>query len=135
MTTTIGAERAANPLVTARSSRQFVTRALTAGTYPAYYARMRNLNQAGAPLLGPALPVPSPLSLGEVDTWLAQGALMVDVRPAGAFRAAHIPKSLATGADGNVSGWVGWLVGPSGPSSSRPTRLLRAIRAPPGRPR
>jgi len=115
MTTTIGAERAANPLATARSSRQFVIRALTAGTYPSYYARMRSLNQAGAPLVGPALPAPSPLSLGEVDTWLAQGALMVDVRPADAFRAAHIPKSLAAGADGNVSGWVGWLVGPERP--------------------
>ena len=115
MTTTIGAERAANPLATARSSRQFVTRALTAGTYPTYYARMRSLNQAGAPLLGPALPVPSALSLDEVDTWVAQGALVVDVRPAAAFRAGHLPKSLAAGADGNVSGWMGWLVGPERP--------------------
>jgi hydroxyacylglutathione hydrolase len=115
MTTTIGAERAANPLATARSSLQFVTRALTAGPYPSYYARMRSLNQAGAPLLGPALPVPPPLSLGELDTWLAQGALLVDVRPAAAFRAGHIPKSLAAGADGNVSGWVGWLAGPERP--------------------
>jgi hydroxyacylglutathione hydrolase len=115
MKTTIGAERAANPLATASSSRQFVTRLLTAGPYPTYYARMRSLNQSGAPLLGPTLPVPPPLSLGEVDTWLAQGALMVDVRPAGAFRAGHVPKSLAAGADGNVSGWVGWLVSPERP--------------------
>ncbi len=115
MTTTVGAERAANPLASARSSRQFVMRALTAGTYPAYYARMRSLNQAGAPLLGPASPVPSTLRLGEVDSWLAQGALVVDVRPAAAFRAEHIPGSLAAGADGNVSGWVGWLVGPERP--------------------
>jgi len=135
MTTTIGAERAANPLTTARSSRQFVIRALTAGTYPAYYARMRSLNQAGAPLLGLALPAPSPLSLGEVDTWLAQGALIVDVRPAGAFRAAHIRKSLAAGADGNVSGWWAGSSAPSGPSCSWPTQMLRAIRAPPGRTR
>jgi hydroxyacylglutathione hydrolase len=115
MTTTIGAERAAIPLATARSSRQFVIRALTAGTYPSYYARMRSLNQAGAPLLGPALPVPPPLGLDEVDIWLAQGALVVDARRAGAFRAGHIPKSLAAGVDGNVSGWVGWLVGPERP--------------------
>ncbi len=94
-TTTIGAERAANPLASASSSRQFVIRALTAGTYPSYYARMRSLNQAGAPLLGPRPPVPPPLDLGEVDTWLAQGALMIDVRPAAAFRAGHIPTSVA----------------------------------------
>ncbi|MHB1928914.1 MAG: MBL fold metallo-hydrolase [Acidimicrobiales bacterium] len=115
LTTTIGAERAANPLAAARSSRQFVTRALTAGPYPAYYARMRNLNQAGAPLLGPEPPATPALSLDEVDTWLTQGALVVDVRQAAAFRAAHIPGSLAAGADGNLSGWVGWLVGPERP--------------------
>ncbi len=115
LSTTIGAERAANPLATARSSRQFVTRALTAGPYPAYYARMRSLNQAGAPLLGPQPPASPALSLDEVDTWLAQGALVVDVRQAAAFRAGHIPGSLAAGADGNLSGWVGWLVGPDRP--------------------
>ena len=115
LTTTIGAERATNPLATACSSRQFVGRALTAGAYPSYYARMRSLNQAGAPLLGPPLPLPPPLSLNEVDTWIAQGALVVDLRAASAFRAGHIPKSLAAGADGNVSGWVGWLVGPERP--------------------
>jgi hydroxyacylglutathione hydrolase len=115
LTTTIGAERVANPLATTHSSRQFVIRALTAGTYPSYYARMRSLNQAGAPLLGPELPAPPPLDIDRLDTWLAQGALLVDVRPAGAFRAGHIEKSLAVGADGNVSGWVGWLVGPERP--------------------
>ncbi len=115
LTTTIGAERAANPLATARSSRQFVIRALTAGAYPSYYARMRSLNQAGAPLLGPELLTPPPLDIDGLDTWLAQGALVVDVRPPGAFRAGHIEKSVAAGADGNVSGWVGWLVGPERP--------------------
>lgn len=114
-TTTVGAERIGNPLATARSSRQFVSRALTAGPYPAYYARMRSLNQAGAPLLGPTPPAPAALTLAEVDTWLAQDALVVDVRPAAAFRAGHLPDSLAAGADGNVSGWVGWLVGPERP--------------------
>ena len=113
--TTIGSERTANPLATARSLRQFVTRALTAGPYPAYYTRMRALNQAGAPLLGPELTAPSALSLREVDMWLAQGALVVDVRPAASFRAGHLPGSLAAGADGNVSGWVGWLVAPERP--------------------
>ena len=110
--TTIGAERATNPLLRAKGSRQFVARALTAGPYPVYYARMRGLNQAGAPLLGHHLPVPRRLALGDVDAWLAQGAVVVDVRPAAAFRAGHLPGSLAAGADGSVSGWVGWLVGP-----------------------
>lgn len=113
--TTIGAERAANRLVRTRSSRQFVTEALTAGTYPAYYSRMRALNQTGAPLIGARPAVPAALDPSDVEWWSAQGALVIDVRPAGAFRAAHLPDSLAVGADGNVSGWVGWLVGPERP--------------------
>lgn len=115
LTTTIGAERATNPLLGARSSRQFVTRALTAGVYPAYYARMRSLNQAGAPLVGPHPPAPAVLDLEEFDTWAAQGALVIDLRPAAEFRAGHLPASVAAGSDGNVSGWIGWLVGPERP--------------------
>jgi hydroxyacylglutathione hydrolase len=115
LTTTIGAERAANPLATSASSRQFVTRALTARPYPTYYARMRTLNQAGAPLLGTKPSPPPALSLAELDIWLHQGALALDARPATSFRAGHIPGSVAAGADGNVSGWVSWLVGPERP--------------------
>lgn len=113
--TTIGAERVTNPLATARSSRQFVTRSLIAGTYPTYYARMRNLNQIGAPLLGLSLIHPPELDLASLDHWLAQGALLLDIRTAQDFRSSHIPGSIATGADGNISGWVGWLVGPEKP--------------------
>ena len=113
--TTIGAERATNPLATSRSSRQFVARALTAGPYPTYYAQMRALNQAGAPLLGPMIATPPVLDLEHFDAWLAQGALALDVRPAKSFRAGHLAASVAMGADGNASAWVGWLVGPERP--------------------
>jgi len=115
LSTTIGAERTSNPLATTRGSRRFVIEALTAGAYPAYYTRMRSLNQAGAPLLGSTPPSPPALSLDEHDLWVAQGAMMLDVRPAAAFRGGHIARSVAVGADGNVSGWVGWLVGPERP--------------------
>jgi rhodanese-related sulfurtransferase len=119
LTTTIGAERAAKALATSASSRQFVTRSLIAGPYPTYYARMRTLNQAGAPLLGTKESPPPPLGLGEFDIWLHQGTLALDVRPAASFRAGHIPGSVAAGADGNASGWIGWLVG-----SERPLALV-----------
>ncbi|MHB8295790.1 MAG: MBL fold metallo-hydrolase [Acidimicrobiales bacterium] len=113
--TTIGAERESNPLATAGSARQFVTRALAAGPYPSYYARMRSINQAGAPLLGTEPPLAPALTLAELDDWLAQDALVIDVRPGVRFRLGHVPGSLAAGADGNVSGWVGWLTGPEHP--------------------
>ncbi len=115
LSTTIGAERTANRLALARGSRRFVIEALTAGPYPAYYSRMRSLNQAGAALLGPRLPSPPALSLDDFDLWVAQGAVVLDVRPAAAFRDGHIARSVAVGADGNVSGWVGWLFGPERP--------------------
>lgn len=115
ISTTIGQERNSNPLLAARTSRQFVTRALTAGPYPAYYARMRSVNQGGAPLVGPRPAQLTALDLDDFDLWAAQGALVVDVRPAAAFRAGHLPGSVAAGADGNVSGWIGWLIGPERP--------------------
>jgi hydroxyacylglutathione hydrolase len=56
--------------------------------------------------------MPAALCGDEVDSWAAQGALIIDVRSAWAFRAGHIPAAVAAGANGNVSGWIGWLVGP-----------------------
>ena len=113
--TTVGLERLTNPLALASSPRQFVTRALTAGPYPRYYSQMRSLNQRGAPLMGSRPSQPLALSVAELDEWLVQGALIVDVRDAEDFRASHVPASVAVGATGNVSGWVGWLVGPERP--------------------
>ena len=112
LTTTIGIEKATNRLLAARNSRQFVSRSLTAGPYPVYYSLMRSLNQAGAPLIGPTPPPPAAIDLEDLDLWIAQGALIVDLRASSDFRSGHIPGSIAAAADGNVSGWIGWLVGP-----------------------
>lgn len=113
--TTIGAERSSNRPARARGSRRFVIEALTAGPYPTDDTPKRGLNQAGAPLLGQTPPAPSAVPLDEFDLWVAQGALVLDVRPATASRKGQIPRSVAVGADGDVSGWVGWLVGPERP--------------------
>lgn len=113
--TTIGAEKSTNPLVRSTTSRQFVTQSLNVGTYPSYYARMRTLNQTGAPLLGPDPAMPPALDLAEMNSWVAQGAIVIDIRSASVFRESHIPASIAAGADGNLSGWIGWLFGPERP--------------------
>lgn len=114
-TTTIGAERSANALAQSTSSREFVTRSLTGGTYPSYYVRMRSLNQSGAPLLGSTPADPPALDLQQVDEWLAQGAVLIDIRSAADFRGGHIPSSVAVGANGNLSGWTGWIFTPEKP--------------------
>lgn len=113
--TTIGAERATNRLVRSASSREFVTLSLDTGTYPSYYAHMRALNQLGARLLGLSLPTPSGLDISELDTWIARGAIAVDIRSASEYRRGHIPNTIAAGADGNLSGWLGWVLRPEQP--------------------
>lgn len=108
--TTIGDERAHNPLALAATDSDFIEIALDQGPYPAYFERMRGLNQSGAPLLGRRLPDPPRLTLEEFDAWRAQGAAILDLRPAAAFSEAHIHDSYAVGVDGSHSAWVGWLL-------------------------
>jgi hydroxyacylglutathione hydrolase len=117
--TTIGEERAHNPLALAATDVAFVEIALNQGPYPAYFDRMRGLNQLGAPLLGRRLQEPRRLALEEFDAWRAQGAAVVDLRPASTFAKAHIPDSYAVGVDGSHSAWVGWLL-----SADRPLLLV-----------
>lgn len=113
--TTIGTERGDNPLVQAATELGFIELALDQGPYPAYFDRMRALNQLGSPLLGRTLREPPRLSVKEFDSWLAQGAAVLDLRPAQAFAKAHIPGSYAVGVDGSHSAWVGWLISPDRP--------------------
>jgi hydroxyacylglutathione hydrolase len=108
--TTIGAERAHNPLALAASDSAFIEIALNQGPYPAYFERMRGLNQLGAPLLGRRLPEPRRLELDEFDAWRAQGAAILDLRLADAFAEGHVPDSYAVGVAGSHSAWVGWLL-------------------------
>lgn len=108
--TTIGTERMHNPLTLAADDLAFIELALDQGPYPAYFDRMRGLNQLGAPLLGRRLPEPNRLSLDHFDAWQARGAAVLDLRPADAFAEAHVPGSLAVGVDGSHSAWVGWLL-------------------------
>jgi hydroxyacylglutathione hydrolase len=117
--TTIGDERAHNPLALAATDSAFIEIALDQGPYPAYFERMRGLNQSGAPLLGRRLPEPPRFTLEEFDAWRAQGAAVLDLRPAGTFSKAHIPDSYAVGVDGSHSAWVGWLM-----SADRPLLLV-----------
>lgn len=113
--TTIGQERAHNPLIQATTYQQFVTRYLQLGPYPTYYHRMRALNRQGVPLLGRTLPALRPLSAEEAHEAAQQGAVVVDVRPFADYDAAHIPNSLNAGIDGPLSAWVGWVLSPEVP--------------------
>jgi hydroxyacylglutathione hydrolase len=114
-TTTIGRERAANPLLHAPDEDTFVTRlAVSFGTYPTYFTRLREVNRRGPRIIG-GPPSLSRLDLPEVDRLLSAGAELIDVRSMEAFAAGHIPGSLSIALRPAFASWLGWMVLPDRP--------------------
>ncbi|CAL9677526.1 Hydroxyacylglutathione hydrolase [Streptomyces sp. enrichment culture] len=114
-TTTIGAQKQANPLLATPDEDTFVAQ-LTAslGTYPAYFDRLGEINRRGpAVLTGPPL-LPA-LSAPQVRALIADGAHVVDVRPAADYAAGHIPGSLSIPLRGQFATWLGWLLPDTAP--------------------
>ncbi len=109
-TTTIGRERAANPLLAAPDEDAFVTRLLAGlGTYPPYFAQLREVNRLGPRLYGTS-PTLTRLDVATTRRLAAGGAVLVDVRPVGRFAAGHIPRSLSIPLRPQFASWLGWLV-------------------------
>jgi hydroxyacylglutathione hydrolase len=114
-TTTIGAQKQANPLLTAPDEDTFV-RMLTGspGSYPAYFDRLSERNRRGPAVL-PADPVLPTLTAEEADALLADGACVVDVRPAADYAAGHIPGALSIPLREQFATWLGWLLPDTAP--------------------
>lgn len=114
-TTTIGAERAGNPLLAAPDEDSFVRLLLEGlGSYPAYFSRLGELNRRG-PAVVPGPPALRPLAVADVVALRARGAQVVDVRPVEDFAAAHLPGSLSIVLREAFATWLGWLVDPGSP--------------------
>ncbi|HUZ25281.1 MAG TPA: MBL fold metallo-hydrolase [Streptosporangiaceae bacterium] len=112
-TTTIAAEKAANPLLAAPGEDAFVELLLGGlGSYPPYFLRLREVNRRGPALHGPgpwALPA---LLAGQVRTLLGAGATLIDARPIASFAAGHIPGALSIELRPAFATWLGWLADP-----------------------
>ena len=111
-TSSIGQERATNPLLRAGDEDTFVAALLASlGTYPTYFDRLGDLNRRGpAPLgTGPILAPVSPDDARELLNRGAHGAVIVDVRPVEAFAAAHISGSLSIPLRDAFATWLGWV--------------------------
>ncbi len=94
-TSTLGRERATNPLLHALSEDEFVERLVAGfGTFPSYFARLPELNRRG-PRRYDTLPTLDCLSADDCERQMAGGALLVDVRPFVRFGAGHVPGSLS----------------------------------------
>lgn len=114
-TSTLGRERATNPMLQATSEDEFVSRLLGGfGTFPAYFARLPELNRRG-PTRYDALPVLERLDADAVERHVSAGGLVVDVRPVAAFAAGHLPRSLSNTLRPVFGSWLGWLVPPERP--------------------
>ena len=110
-TTTIGAEKRANPLLAAPDEDAFVKVLLDGlGTYPPYFLRLREVNRRGPIVFGADDPLLPRLSADELRALIARGALVVDTRSVEAFASGHIAGSLSIPLRDVFATWVGWLV-------------------------
>jgi glyoxylase-like metal-dependent hydrolase (beta-lactamase superfamily II)/rhodanese-related sulfurtransferase len=114
-TTTIGVEKATNPLLTAPDEDSFVQTLLGGlGSYPAYFARLGELNQRGPVVLAGAPNLPL-LGVEEVSQLRGAGAQIVDVRPFTEFADEHVAGALSIELRSAFATWLGWLVDPTRP--------------------
>lgn len=113
-TTTIGLERSSNPMLQASDEDDFVV-LLTGslGSYPPYFLRLRDSNQAGPRIFGPSPPAIPRLTPDEVARLMERGAEVVDVRPIVHFAAGHIPGSVSIELREQFATWLGWVVDPN----------------------
>jgi rhodanese-related sulfurtransferase len=109
-TTTIGRERAANPLLAATDEDDFITRLLGGlGSYPPYFLELREVNRRG-PHIYTQFPGLARLDVPQLRRLIDDGAaLLIDVRSIERFAAGHIPGSLSIELRPQFASWLGWL--------------------------
>src|SRR6266508_3348633 len=107
---TIGQQRRFNYALQPMSREDFV-RMMTIDLpeAPAYFGRDVEANRGGASSLA-ELPKPARLSPTEVQSRLRNGTIVLDVRPAAAFGAAHVPRAIHIGLGGQFASWAGTLL-------------------------
>jgi glyoxylase-like metal-dependent hydrolase (beta-lactamase superfamily II)/rhodanese-related sulfurtransferase len=109
-TSTIGQERATNPLLRQQGEAAFVAALLgSLGTFPPYFRHLGEINRRGPALLIPPLRLQA-VSAERVARVRDDAAVIVDVRPIAAYAARHIPGSLSIELRDAFATWLGWLV-------------------------
>jgi len=113
-TTTIGSERASNPLL-ALDEDEFVDRLVAGfGSLPAHFRRLPELNRLG-PHVFRKMPSLDRLDPSAVRALLENEAMLIDVRPIAAFADAHPAGALSIQLRPVFASWAGWLVDPATP--------------------
>lgn len=109
-TTTIAAEKQANPLLAVPDEDSFVRQLLgSLGSYPAYFDRLSEANRRGPSVLR-STPTLAALSPDQVRHLIGEGAQIIDVRPVADFAAGHIPGAVSIPLRDQFATWLGWLL-------------------------
>jgi len=108
---TIGTERLTNYALQTKSSDEFI-RLLTEGLppRPEYFGRDVELNRQGAGALD-QIPRPVPVKAPEAFRLQAEGAIVLDTRPAMQFAVAHVPGSVHIALSGQYASWAARILG------------------------
>ena len=113
--TTIGRERAHNPLLQINDEDAFVDALLAGfGSLPAFFRRLPEVNRRGPRLYGD-VPELARVDLDIFRAALDSGAQLVDARAFDRYAAGHIPGSLSIALRPVFETWLGWLLDPSRP--------------------
>ncbi len=106
---TLGTERRINLALTTDDEDHFVERLVSGLTaYPAYYAHMGYLNQAGA--LAPDLSPAAPVDPVELARRIHRGDWVVDLRQRQVFAAEHLTGTIGIELADPFSTYLGWLI-------------------------
>lgn len=104
---TLGYERRFNWAFGVESEAEFVRQVLVGQPEPPrYFGRMKEVNRAGAAVLGPLPPVPS-LNSAAFKRHLTAGAMVVDTRPSAEFAAGHAPGTINIPLSKNFTTYAG----------------------------
>ena len=107
---TIGAERARNPLLALENEAAFVeTLRAGFGSYPRYFAHLPALNRAGAQLVA-SLGAPRALTASDAERIVARGAWLIDARSVPDFARAHPAGAVSIALRPAFASWLGWVV-------------------------
>ncbi len=109
-TSTLGAERATNPLIAMSSEEEFAKwwpRSFPG--VPAYFSRMREVNRKGPRLISEIVQ-PEALTPTRFEAARRDGAVVVDCRSPDEYGAGHVEGSLSIEFRDAFSTWLGWLV-------------------------
>jgi hydroxyacylglutathione hydrolase len=111
--TTVGQERRFNPMLQHKNEAEFVAAVLSdLPDTPPYFPRMKQLNAAGATVLGLAQGYagPAAVSAAEAADAMRNGSILIDLRKADVFASGHPRGALNLAYGSKIGYWGGYVL-------------------------